>query len=129
MMDREHSLCTWLLLFFSRLCNPLDCSPSGSSVHGISQARVLKWVAISFSRGSSQPRDQTVSPFLADDSLPVSHLGSSMYLVPGVYSVNRSCHTSLCLYLRYACTRASLVVAVREREVSKKFRQERVSVQ
>ena len=41
------------------LCDPMDCSPPGSSVHGIFQARVLKWVAISSSRGSSQPRDQT----------------------------------------------------------------------
>ena len=41
------------------LCNPVDCSPQGSSVHGILQARILEWVAISFSRGSSQPRDQT----------------------------------------------------------------------
>jgi len=39
------------------LCDPMDCSPSGSSVHGISQARILEQVAISFSRGSSQPRD------------------------------------------------------------------------
>ena len=39
------------------LCDPMDCSLPGSSVHGIFQARVLKWVAISFSRGSSQPRD------------------------------------------------------------------------
>jgi len=37
----------------------MDCSSPGSSVHGISQARILEWVAISFSRGSSQPRDQT----------------------------------------------------------------------
>ena len=37
--------------------NPMDCSPPGSSVHGILQARILEWVAISFSRGSSQPRD------------------------------------------------------------------------
>ena len=37
----------------------MDCSPPGSSVHGILQARILEWVAISFSRGSSQPRDQT----------------------------------------------------------------------
>ena len=37
----------------------MDCSPPGSSVHGISQARILEWVAISFSRGSSWPRDQT----------------------------------------------------------------------
>ena len=41
------------------LCNPMDCSPPGSSVHGIFQTRVLECVAISFSRGSSQPRDRT----------------------------------------------------------------------
>ena len=41
------------------LCNTMDCSPLGSSVHGISQARILEWVAISFSRGSSRLRDQT----------------------------------------------------------------------
>ena len=41
------------------LCDPLDCSPPGSSVHAISQARILEWVAISFSRGSSWPRDRT----------------------------------------------------------------------
>ena len=37
----------------------MDCSPASSSVHGILQARILEWVAIPFSRGSSQPRDQT----------------------------------------------------------------------
>ena len=41
------------------LCDPVDCSLPGSSVHGILQARVLEWAAISFSRGSSQPRDRT----------------------------------------------------------------------
>ena len=41
------------------LCDPVDCSPPGSSIHGILQARILEWVAISFSRGSSWPRDQT----------------------------------------------------------------------
>ena len=41
------------------LCDPVDCSPSGSSIHGILQARILEWVAISFSNGSSRPRDQT----------------------------------------------------------------------
>ena len=40
------------------LCDPMDCSPPGSSVHGILQVRILEWVTISFSRGSSQPRDQ-----------------------------------------------------------------------
>ena len=42
------------------LCDPMVCSLPGSSVHGILQARVLEWVAISFSGGSSQPRDQTL---------------------------------------------------------------------
>ena len=41
------------------LCDPMDCSPPGFSVHWVFQARVLEWVAILFSRGSSRPRDQT----------------------------------------------------------------------
>ena len=41
------------------LCDPMDCSPPGSSVHGIFQAWILEWVAISCSRGCSQPRDRT----------------------------------------------------------------------
>ena len=40
------------------LYDPMDCNPPGNSVHGILQARILEWVAISNSRGSSQPRDQ-----------------------------------------------------------------------
>ena len=47
------------------LCNPMDCSLPGFSVHGIFQARVLEWVAISFSRGSSRPRDQTQVSLIA----------------------------------------------------------------
>ena len=39
--------------------DPMGCSPPSSSVHGILQARILEWIAISFSRGSSRPRDQT----------------------------------------------------------------------
>ena len=54
----------------SNSCDPTDCSPPGSSVHGILQARILEWVAIPFSRGSSRPRDQTRSPALQADSLP-----------------------------------------------------------
>ena len=45
------------------LCDPMDCSPPGSSVRGISQARILEYVAISFSRGSSQTK--SASPALA----------------------------------------------------------------
>ena len=42
------------------LCDPVNCSPPGSFVHGILQAKMLEWVAISFSKRSSQPRDQTL---------------------------------------------------------------------
>ena len=51
--------CNWEVVChcMSLHCDPMDCSPPGSSVHGIFQARVLEWAAISFSRRSSQPRD------------------------------------------------------------------------
>ena len=49
---------------------PLDCSPTGSSVHGILQARTLEWVAIPFSRGLPNPGIKPLSPaFQADSSL------------------------------------------------------------
>ena len=59
------------------LCDPMDCRLPGFSVHGIFQAIVLEWVVISFSRGSSQPRDLShiscKSPALHADSLSPSH--------------------------------------------------------
>ena len=73
-----------------RLCDPMGYSPPVSSVHGIFQAKILEWVAISFSRGSSQPRDRTqvshiagwyftiwntrevLSPRVCSDSCPLS---------------------------------------------------------
>jgi len=54
----------------------MDCSPPGSSVHGISQARILEWFAISFSRGLPDPGIENGSPALEGDSLPLSHQGS-----------------------------------------------------
>ena len=57
---------TWTLLLSSHsvmsdsFFDPMDCSPPGSSVHGISQARILEWVAMPFSRGSSRPKDWTL---------------------------------------------------------------------
>ena len=53
----------------STLCGPMDCSPLGSSVHGIFPARILEWVTIFYSRGSSQPGIKPVSPALQVDSL------------------------------------------------------------
>ena len=59
------------------LFDPVDCSPPGSSVPGIVQARILEWVATSSSRGSSQPRDQT----------HVSCIGERTMGFPGITAV------------------------------------------
>ena len=53
------------------LCEPMDCSLARSSVHGFLQSRILEWVAISFSRGSSQPRDWTQVSCIAGRFLTV----------------------------------------------------------
>ena len=65
-----------------RLCDPMNCSPPGSSLHGISQARILEWVATSFSRGSSRPRDRNRVSSVVGNALPSETPGksdSSMY--------------------------------------------------
>ena len=56
----------------------MDCSPPGSSVHGISPARILEWVAISFSRGSSRPRDRTQVSHIADRLFTTEPPGKSL---------------------------------------------------
>ena len=55
----QYSMCVLVAQSCPTLCDPMDCNPPGSSVHEIFQARILEWVAVSFSRGSSQPRDRT----------------------------------------------------------------------
>ena len=64
---REQLLCAAAKLLQSclTLCNPVDCSPPVSSVHGILQARILKWIATPSSKGSSQPRDQTCISYVS----------------------------------------------------------------
>ena len=52
-------ICVLVAQLCPTLCDPMDCNPPGSSVHEIFQARILEWVAVSFSRGSSRPRDRT----------------------------------------------------------------------
>ena len=56
---RNTKCLTCVFSHVSILVTPMDCSPPGSSVHGILQARIQEWVAISYSKGSSWPRDQT----------------------------------------------------------------------
>ena len=83
-MNKDDIVYIQLLLLFSHYvwlsCDPVDCSPPGCSVHGISQARILEWVTSSFSKGYSWPRDQTcyLLPWEAD-SLPLSHQGSPKF--------------------------------------------------
>ena len=70
------------------LCEPMDCSPPSSSVHGIFHARILEWVAIPYPRGSSQPGDQTcISRLLhwQEGSLPLAPPGKRSLSVTHYY--------------------------------------------
>ena len=71
------SLCAKSFQSCLTLCDPMDCSPPGCSSHGILQARRLEWAAITFSRGSSQPRDRTLVPCIAGRFFTVWATGKS----------------------------------------------------
>ena len=58
-------VCAKLLQLCPTLCDPMDCSLSGTSVHGILQARILKWIAMPSSRGSSWPRDKILVSYVS----------------------------------------------------------------
>ena len=70
------------------LCDPVDCSPPGSSVHGILQAGILEWVAISFSRGSSWPKDRT----------QVSRIAGRLF---NFWATRGFCHTTVQISCNY----------------------------
>ena len=77
--------CCWLVPpSCPTLCDPMDCSPPGSSVHGILQARILEWVAMPSSRGSPQPRDET------QVSLSLSCSSCKMQRSPRLYRLERA---------------------------------------
>ena len=69
-------VCVLVIWLCPALCDPMDCSPPGSSVRGILQASVLEWIAIPFSMGSSWPRDWTWGSHI------VGHQGSPNWLYP-----------------------------------------------
>ena len=80
--DWDWRVCTvrvCVLSHFRRvwLCNPMDCSPPGSSVCGILQARTLEWVAMPFFKGSSQPRDWTLVSCVSCVSRQILYHGTS----------------------------------------------------
>ena len=78
------------------LCDLMDCSPPGSSVYGISQARILEWVAISFSRRSSWPRDRTHISCLAGCFFTTVPPGKTIFLrLTVVYNIISFMYTVL----------------------------------
>ena len=75
-LQDDSFMCAQSLSLVWPFCDPMDCSPPGSSIHEIFHVRILEWVAISFSRGSSQPKVTIfMSLALQADSLPLSHQG------------------------------------------------------
>ena len=91
--DSLFLLCTCSVLVTQScltLCDPMDCSPPGSSVHGILQARILEWVSIHFSRGSSWPTDRT----------QVSCIAGRFFTV---WATRKTSCTNICTYF-FRCT-------------------------
>ena len=88
----------------SALCDPVDCSPPGSSIHGILQARVLEWVAMSFSRGSSQPRDWTQVSRIAGRRFTIWAINSQIqYLTASNYTTGNTDYPTAIPYLPLNC--------------------------
>ena len=105
-------VCGKLLQLYSSLCEPMDCSPSDSSVHGILQARILKWIATPSSRGSSRPQDSTrisMSPALAGGFFTTSATWEAqVYHIPsqitnGIFYVWMCVCTQMCVYHAKSC--------------------------
>ena len=78
--NNEERMCmrAKLLQCYVTLCDPIDCSPPGSSVHGISQARILEWVSMPSSRGSSWPRNPTCISCTAGGFFTAEPLGKPL---------------------------------------------------
>ena len=91
----------WSINIFTQLCptlcNPMNCSPSSSSLQGILQARILEWVVISFSRASSWPRDWN----------QVSFIASRFFTIWATRELSLSLSLSLYIYI-YMCVYISI---------------------
>ena len=87
------------------LCDPMDYSSPGSSVHGVFQARILKWIAISFSKGSSRPRNQTwVSVSLLSEPPGKLALSLSLSLSLSIY---------ICMYVFYVYMYVCIMITLK----------------
>ena len=89
------------------LCDPLDCRPPGYSVHGIFQARILKWIVISFSRGSSQLKDRTCVSYVP---CIAGVIRAKLFLFICFYKVSVGCYHQgfLCYWLKFGTQKSSL---------------------
>ena len=97
------------------LCNPMDCSPPGSSVHGILQTRMLEWVAIPFCRGSFRPRGWTWVSLIAGSFSTVwatRENPSWLYLRASISGLSVLLHCSICLFSHQYYTVLNIVVFI-----------------
>ena len=104
------------------LCNPMDGSPPGSTVHGIFQAKILEWIANSFSRGSSWPKDWTLVSFIgkwilhqcATWEAHVIYVCIHIYVCMCAHSyVCMHAHSYVCVHAHsYACVRIHMYVCM-----------------
>ena len=101
------------------LCDPMDCILSGFSIHGIFQARVLEWVAISFSRGSSPPRDLT----------PVSHTVDRGFTIWATREVLLWTFISILWNTIWLCKGINYMHILQHRRTSKTYANERSQIQ
>ena len=86
--DISQGFCVLVVQSCLTFCESMDCSPPGSSVRENFQARILEWVAIPFSRGSSQPRDHIWVSHIAGRLFTLSHQGICSKLGQGKYKMN-----------------------------------------
>ena len=114
------------------LWDPMDCSLSGSSVHGISQERKMDWAPISFSRSSSRSKDRThvscISSNWRADSLPLEPPGKPLYiLIPNINMYithsHMHSHTQKCNFplLKFTCGVSFRLVSLRMQKVNPKI--------
>ena len=89
-------VCALLLQSCPTLCNPMDRSPRGSSVHGILQARMLEWVAVPCYRGSSRPRIEPKSPALAGEFFTTSATWEALLIIAAAAAKSLQSCPTLC---------------------------------
>ena len=103
----RNTLCVLVAQSCPTLAIPMDCSPSGSSVHGVFQARILEWVSMPFSRLSSHPRDRTWVSCIIGRFFTIWATREALYILKGsvtlwhpVAGVALNQNTSLCEFLQ-----------------------------